>query len=510
MGLSIYRTGLYENKTRLQNKNYYRNDLKRSRLKKVSIDKSNFEYVAFTGSSFDETEFRDCNLNYMSMQCCDFYNSKILYTHNDWIMGTNFSQSNFTNCKFLDIAFKGDTFSQCYFMNTSFINCIYRSSTFENSIFDTCEFNNLIMAHLNLEYIKFKGTNKFNNVLLSFYQVPYMLKFMDCFDINANEISLLGKNTQLTWKDYKEILLDIAACYFDCGELYPVANILASLGDKESSSKMVLDGIYKSLRLNDFRMVFHFCNLGTEYGLLSEIDKNAIKIDIFNTIRKEIVNSELKNKYLIYAGEIENILTNDGTKDKILLTIYTNIQSTNMESAKELIGIISKSLDYFKKPNEVYKIEVSHNSPFILDLSINVEDAISACIFIYGCIRNYISSKKYKKYHDAYMTKLEEIEINGKKYNELAEQNKKLYEDLVKCIEHKRDLEIQERRIIEYAVTEVLHRADDTKNSLMRLMKILESDMNPIIDSPISECHHKIISNNNYPSRVLVNGIKYD
>ncbi len=491
MDIDIFNTGLHEIDTQIYGEDYYRYDLKRSFTKRASIINTNFNYVAFTGSSFNNTVFIDCILNNASLQCCEFLDSILKSTDHRYISGTNFSQSNITNSEFSNLKFKGSTFSQCYFMNTKIIDCIFRSTTFENSVFDSCIIENTTMAKLNMEYVKLKKNNILKNVKLSYYQVPYMIGFMDCFDNHQNSIELVSKNRIFSWKEYKDLLMDIARCLYDNGELYPVANILSSLGAVEDSRKIIIEGIFRSIISKDFRMINHFCNLGTEYGLLTSSDKKQIRMGISNMLTKVMSANEM-NKYLIYAGEIDNTLTYDGTRDRINFTIYTNISSKDVDLAKELIAVISKVLDSIKKDKDTYSIKLTHNSDFniILEMCTIIAPAILSVVYsvIGNAAYDWIKCKYKNKNNDNVLAK------------------------------HKSDTNEIEQTYESNSYMETIHDSqkiaqivmDD--NGIEAAIRYISSNKPPenFTGEPmISSCNHRLISNDNYPLPILVNGHEY-
>ena len=352
----------------LVDRDFRRYSMQRSQIRGSKLKNTNFGYAAATGSRFIDTLFEDCALNNASFQCCDLIDVIVHSTDRKYITGSNFSQSNIVSSCFDNIRIKASTFSQCYFLDSGFKGCRIRSCTFENSIFDSCRFIDTDMVRLNMEFIKFKKGNEFDNVELSMHQIPYMIGFKDPLDNGKNvhavsyKIGCDNKASKLSysWPRYKDMLMDMAKVYYSSGELYPVANILFNLGDTKGAHSAVMEGLRKSLIERDFRMVRHFCDIGTEYGLLDREDKMHIGSLIADSMRSE-QNMEVVNKYLIYSGEIQSKLDRDGSMDELNMTVYTRIDSNDRESIQLLIDELMRVLNDAKQGNDKYSIRIAHN-----------------------------------------------------------------------------------------------------------------------------------------------------
>lgn len=348
-------------------KDYSFLSLKRSRLLKCQCNAANFEASALTGSDFQNTDFLNCKLSNATLDYCTFFKCNFYDEENNYpIIGANLGNSSFISCKLDNISIDKSTVSNVLFEHCTFNKCSINFSSFENTMFYNCVIKKMEFRNLNLEFVEFSNC-KFENVILSFAQVPYtfgLLNYIkDCSD--SVWITSAGNRKKISVKEYFEQLPGIIPYYISEQEYFPVANIYIALGEYERAFNAVQAGIQKASLEKNFRMLKYLCKL----SVISGWCKRQRLIQLYNTIndinRFEPLSEYQRHNYFLHLGDFRKILLfNDNDKTTLHFNMQTNILPEETEKVALLIGSIDKIINSVEDPNIINTIELRHESPY--------------------------------------------------------------------------------------------------------------------------------------------------
>lgn len=350
------------------NGDYTRMSLKRTFLKECKFKNANFTNAAVTGSRFSNTDFIDCIISGANFQYCDFTGSTIKNFDCNLVMDTsNFSQSNFSNAKLIDINITACTFSQVLFERTLIQNCRIISSTFENSFFGTAYLRDLELRNINIDYADFSGV-KMDNVVVPFSQIPYTfggLSYLFSTSDNVWVSSKINSSNRISVDEYKRVVPSLGIYYLSINEFFPLANIYIAVGNDEYALKAIVNGLLYSVNIRDFRMLKYYCKLATTNTRFTNDNLKYLYERISELLPvSDLTNSELHN-YLIHFGEIRTmLLDNDYRKPSLEIIIKTNIDSDDAHRVGLLIRFINRILDEVGSLSKSSYIELRHQSPY--------------------------------------------------------------------------------------------------------------------------------------------------
>jgi uncharacterized protein YjbI with pentapeptide repeats len=409
-------------KGKIFNSNYYGASLKRNYVIDAIFENADLTFVAFTGSKFENTKFINNKINGASFQFSEFI--KTTFDTNKVINGNNFCQCHFYLCNFNKAKFKGNTFSQSTFEKTKFSKTIFNSVTFENSTFIECEFENIDLSQLNLDYILIKNC-KMNDVVLPLYQMPYTIGGLQ-YILNTNDKIYIntdkGKKTIL---EYRNILYSLQPYFYEKREYFPLANIAFALNENELGKEYFNLGINQAISNFDFRLIKHYCRLAKYIGIVdSNFSDNIIgKLNDFLIENKTDINQ--MNHYLLHIENIRELLFNqDENKRKVEIRLKTNISKNDKDKINELINEINYIVDKHKTNNDLFYLEIRHDSPW--DILFNfISNNLSTILSIVGIIITIVLSKSNTKDSNSDVVKERKI-ILSKQI-----KNKKIHKKLI-------------------------------------------------------------------------------
>lgn len=203
-------------------------------------------------------------------------------------------------------------------------------------------------------------------------------------------------------------------------------------------------GIQKEIENNNYRMISFYCKLGLKYDLIDSKFAYQIMDYIDNhIIKNDLSEMQLKN-LLLYSSKIRNQLMNfSENKLNLQFTISTNIPSTDNKTISELLELINIFLNKDVIGDNKNYIEIRHNSPFQLFVSIiqNSAAIITISEAFIALIKLYL---KYKRNHKT-------INISSLIDKTISQTNLKLERDFKKklVVQNREDKKKNIKNIIE-------------------------------------------------------------
>ncbi len=421
--------------------NYYRKSIKRSYLKECRFINANFDRAAATGSKFLNSMFINCKLSGANFQFCDFTGSSFLAENEDnKVEGSNFSESNFSNVNLTGLKIAACSFSRALFKDALINSCEIKSTTFESTIFIETKFQNMNLRNLNIDYADFINV-KMENIVLPFSQLPYTFGGLTYLLQTNDKIwisSKINEGEKITIEEYKSTFGNLEKYYISIDEFFPLANIYLAKGEYDYAYQAIVSGLLYSIQMKDFRMLKFFCRLAARSDRFSRLQLQKLydRIHEFTPLNKLNV-SDLHN-YEIHIGEIRSLLLNsEGIKLTAQINLKTNIESVQYDKLAFLVYCLNEVIKAVDPKLKWNYIEIRHNSPYELLLSISNSDVtilISAIVFTYT-----ILMKSNKLYQEFCNSVLKRLEVKKKKIEDI--KFSKLEQDL-----KKRDIKISDAR----------------------------------------------------------------
>lgn len=355
---SAFSNGL---KVRSESNDFCGYSLKRTNLKSSVLQKDRFFQCAFTGSRFDKTLFKQCDIKYTNFQFSTFDECRFEKIKNEKMLGDNFDHCYFYKTRFNHVKFNGCSMSCAHFVECEFLNCTFYATTMENTSFDNCTFTDVDMTELNIEFSQFMCC-KLIKVSFPYTQLPYIIGFSE---FNKNEdIHIIADNKSFDFNEYQNQFSTLIDYYKSVKEHFPIANVLLFQKNYEDAYDILRDELRKCLLLSDYRMVKHICRLST---INDQIESNKIKA-LFVEVKKHletIQDTSQTKECLMHLDEIRR-LTMDAkyNKNSLKIIVETDIASDDLSGINALVNeietVITNTL-----PNCYSKsIELRHNSPY--------------------------------------------------------------------------------------------------------------------------------------------------
>lgn len=286
--------------------------------------------------------FANCKLNNANMS--NSYIRNTVWTNCE-LSGLNLSSSYLTKCKFSGEQSKPGNMNETHF--------------------DSVEIENIRFTNLNLEYSYFNNM-KMENVILPFSQIPYIFGALD-YLLHTNDSvrisSHINQIDSISINEYIEVLKDLEVFFSYKCELFPLSNILLSLGKKDEALYAALSGMVLAAKEHDYRMCKNFAKLITYNNQSSSMQLSSLYNEFIKSISiKDLSESEFF-QYNKNIFEIKSILTENSYNKEIDLYLKTNISNSN--SAE--LGLLIEILDEFTHLNGVNltrpQISISYSYP---------------------------------------------------------------------------------------------------------------------------------------------------
>lgn len=345
--------------------------MKQSFYKNVVFRNSLFENVALTGSTFDHVKFVDSKLIGNSFANCNFYNSEINGTRAAF-SANNFSQTNFERCVFKNVKFFRSGILNALYHICEFTKTQFRGSTLEGTNFKNCKFTDCDFGNVNIDYTLF-SKNEYDNVVFPFYQIAYIIGAASFIHDFPQKIYAKAGNKVISAREYFEEADRLKQYYLDKSEYFPICNLCIAQQRFEEAKEYLLIGIDKALTNKNFRMISNYCRLAKYHGMADERIKRKILKAMEEFINGDNIPDSQLNYYLIYIGNIKDML-NEGGSDTVTLhyTIRTNICKKDPAGVSVVNDMVSKLCDELSKLENIegYEITVSNHSPFEIAIGI--------------------------------------------------------------------------------------------------------------------------------------------
>lgn len=334
------------------------------------FDSAFLDSVAGTGSIFTNVKFLNTSINNAGFSSGTIDNC---YFENCTLNNSNFSNSYISNTKWKNCDLNGLNISASYLKNCVLSGKLSKPGNLTETHFESVEINNVRFTNLNLEYALFENI-KTNNTVLPFSQIPYIFGGID-YLLNTNDnvriSSHINQIDSISTDEYIAVLRDMEIFYSYKNEMFPLSNILLSLGRKEEALYAALCGIVFSIKENDYRMCKNFAKLLTYKEFFTAEQLNSLYKEIESRISIKDLSEAEFFQYNKYIFDIKSLLTNNPNNKTITLSLKTNIENTDSKAANLLIEMI----DHFTHLDSVNlsrpKITISHNSPLLLEVAIS-------------------------------------------------------------------------------------------------------------------------------------------
>ncbi len=396
--------------------NFSNKSLNHTRLCNSIITGTNFNNAALTGSYFKSCEFINCKMKMSDLEYCEFFDC---YFKSKNTVVSSLNESNFIKTSFEKITFSGSSFSGSFFDECTFENVKIDFSTLENSLFRNCTFCNMDMRVINLDYTEFENPHM-ENVVLPLEQITHSIGLLSYCKTTSDNISIGSDSPEVLSKEeyWENVIPLLEEEYNVTKEFFPLANIFFVRQEYRKANEAIYKGLTQAVADRDFRTIKFYCKLIKSYKHAEPHELHTFYHTICRlspnpNIQKE---SSLLRGYIRNIGEIKNILF-DSTKNPTLhMTFLTNILS---EENNRIGGIISSlfgiaKMKNFKTPNTV-KCRITPNSPLLIDIIIEGEEANIICLFpILISITNMNV--------DLPILNTKKLEINSQKYSQLEQQ----------------------------------------------------------------------------------------
>lgn len=420
--------------------------MKQSHYKNVVYRKSLFENVALTGSTFENVKFLDSKLIGNSFANCNFYDTEIIGSRAA-LSANNFSQSNFENCIFQKIKFFRSGILNALYHICDFTQIQFKGSTLEGTKFISCKFKNCDFGNVNIDYTMF-SKNDYDNVIFPFYQIAYIIGAADFIRDPSQIIYAKAGEKSVPVQEYFEQADRLKQYYLDKSEYFPTCNLCIAQQRFEEAKEYLLIGIEKALINKNFRMIGNFCRLAKYHGIVDEKIKRKILKPMEDFIKGDNIPDSQLNYYLIYIGNIKDLL-NEGGSDTVTLhyTIKTDICKKDKEGIRMVNNMVNKLTDELSKLENIegYDITVSNHSPYeiainIISLALMLPPAVEAVWRLIAKVKERI------KIRTPSAGDLVEIDTDTqKKY--VDERIERMKNDLLQLIKKSKKVELEDHII---------------------------------------------------------------
>lgn len=342
--------------------------LKRSRLLDCVCDHANFTATAFSGSTFQKTQFRNCNFKNASVDFCLFYKCCLEAENGEnGIINANLGNSNIIESKINNLSILRSTVSNVLFEDTTFHKAKIEYSAFENSVFKNCIFEKMELRNLNLEYVEFINP-QFDDVTLPYAQIPYIFGILLYMrDSNSSLWISSTSDSRISVDEYFTLLPSMIPYYLSEQEYFPAANIYIALYEYEKAFEAIMNGMKKAGYEKDFRMLKYFCKLAITSGWCNREKIKQLYSFIYDINNFEPMIEYERHNYYMHLGEFRKILLfHNDTLPTLHMHMHTNILPHETEKVSFLVHTLDQILDTVKNDDVISSVELHHESPYDL------------------------------------------------------------------------------------------------------------------------------------------------
>lgn len=343
-----------------------------SKFKGCTFNSVKFDRAAVTGSVFEKCNFINCSFDDADFEFCEFIECKFAIKI---INGCSFNNSNFIKTVFKNMHLNGCTLTGAFFDKSELNKIKIDYSTLEGASFSECIFNNLNWRDLNLEYIELINP-KMNNVILPFFQIPYIFGAIDYLSNTTDNVKVSYKNSSIDKDIYLSDGLDyLLKEYTEQNNLFPMIHIYL-FGQREDlgkASQYLLTELNNLKAARDFRGIKFCCKL---IALCKRFNNKQLTAFYEEITRLDVSLNPQSAEMRSFArnfGEIRSILFSRKNTKFLRFKFRTNIGiEKDVRFAK-----LTNYLYNFSKPghtDKIYsKMSLECNSPLIITIEIEGE-----------------------------------------------------------------------------------------------------------------------------------------
>ena len=359
--------------------NFKNVSLTHSRFYNCTFPKINFKRAAVTGTIFENCTFENCNFDDADFEFCEFRHCTIDIKS---ISGCSFNNSNFFELEIKNTYFIGCTFTGAFFEKSKICNTNIAYSTLEGACFAKCKFEQIDWRELNLEYVEFVSP-VMTNAILPFFQIPYMFGMLQYLSTTQDSVCIANKQSTISIDNYFEegipYLLDM---YKKQQQYFPISNIY--LFGRNTDYNIAFDYLSKEVSelamARDFRGIKFCCKLMSSSHMfdrkhLNRLYKQITDVDV--SLRPD--SAEMKS-FSRHIGEIRSILFERKKSPTLYIQLKANI---GFEYSMRFANLLNQ-FQKIAKPNHTNRlntsIKLSHNSPLLIDISIEGDTTYFASI----------------------------------------------------------------------------------------------------------------------------------
>lgn len=379
-------------------------------LKRIEVKKSKFEKCAFircaaTGSIFSDSTFINCQMEDNNFQYSDFSNT-IIENFNTKsneicnILGSNFSNSNFSSVKMKNLQIQGCSFVQSLFSGSILDSCKIDSCTLEGSSFEGATFKNMVLTNLNIEYADFFGVT-FKNVYLPLMQLTYTFGGLDYF-FNKQGLKLRSNVNQIykdvTVTEYRNLLSYLSVYYQKEQQYFPLANIYLLFQEKNKFDEAIMLGIKIACLKRSLRDLKYFIKLIKLSGWYDNIQLRSLYFTILELSQLNIDSPNYAQEIKSHFGEIYSLLEQQSNSKIDVRFVMQENNKNQLAKANELIIGLIKEIEKSKSGAIWNNIEISRNSPVDVVISFICEqpELIISCLAAIGTWIGVLRTKYLK------------------------------------------------------------------------------------------------------------------
>ncbi len=377
---------------------YSTKNLRQSFFDNCIFEGANYLDAGLAGSLFANSHFNECNFLNTNFQSCDFRKCNFKNIERG-LNYTRFNKSIFTDTSFENCNFNGVLMNDAIFTNCNFVNCKWAPIAVENTTFKDTLLQNVKFRSMNFEFATFDNI-KLDKVTLPFPTIPYIFNGLNYLKNTSDNVKITSAKRKggISIEEYLENLDKLMEFYKYTHNYFPLTNILISQNIFKEAFASVINGISLSIELRRFRMLRNYCKQLKYIKDITMHDRQSLYRYILNKISKMNFRDFEYNNLNNYLPEVRQILLDDLKKQKLEVSLTTNITSNDTEKLSVLINIIECLLD----GNCNYSIELRHNSPWDIFIPLftdpsNISYIINILSLVFSAIQTKIAVKQSLK-----------------------------------------------------------------------------------------------------------------
>lgn len=335
-------TPLKVNKGVKINGDFSTKNLRQSFFHECTFDGVNYQDSGLAGSLFVNSKFYESNLTNTNFQSCDFRNCKF-ENISEGLKYTRFSKSIFTNSSFNKCVFNGTLMNDTVFTDCIFTNCSWVPVAIENTIFKNTILQNVKFKSMNFEFSTFDNI-QLDNVKLPFPTIPYIYNGLNYLVSTSDNVRITSakKKEGLTINEYIEQLENLCAFYKYTHNYFPLTNILICKKLYKEAFASVINGISISIELRRFRMLRNYCKQLKYINGITMHERQTLYSFILDRISGMNFQKFEYANLNTYLPEVRQILLDDLNKEKLEISLTTNIEETDTKKIAIMLEVIEK------------------------------------------------------------------------------------------------------------------------------------------------------------------------